>query len=105
MPIKKLDETLRFLQSLYDTHQPSEYGSCRGNHEVCGFQEESPEWPCYFHQKAADLLGLPEVEAIGTREPSEPSEPTERSKQVQTIWKSTVEQQLNAQATLANWKE
>lgn len=112
MPIKKLDAALRFLQRLYDDHQPNDYGSCNGNDHGSGFQEEGAEWPCYFHQSAADILGLPEVVYEDSRLPrvqltSSPLVTAAWDREVQDQLKpvlSVDQQQLQAQYDLAHWK-
>lgn len=53
-----------FLRNIYDTHTPSQWGDCQGEHEVYGFESESPRYPCELYKGAAGALELPVIEWV-----------------------------------------
>ena len=62
--VEKLEIAQKFFEGIYQTHQPSDYGSCEGEHEGGGYEYESPRSPCDLHSEAAKFLELPVIEFV-----------------------------------------
>lgn len=83
-----------FFRNIYDTHIPSDWGSCNGEHEVEGFEAEQPSYPCNLYSKAAEVLGLPIVEWIRPKPKPRTPEQIEHDKAFYRIFGPLLEQAL-----------